>query len=462
MISERSKLRFIRANWIVPIAAAPIQSGEIVIEDGVILEVRQSHSKADDALELGNAVILPGLVNVHTHLDYTVMRGLIEDVEFFPWIRELTARKAAITHDEWEASALVGGAEALAAGVTTIGDCCDSGAVAGAAVKLGLRAIVYQEVFGIDELRSVDAILEELAAKVNNLRDITTGSLVEIGVSPHSPYTVRPALMRALANYARSERLKLCIHASESQAEGALIRSGTGPIADMYVRRGIQWDVPGSGTASYLDRLGILGKNTLLVHGVQLGAEERDVVNRSGAAWAHCPKSNAKLGNGVADISMLGFKSANAEQPGTPVGIGSDSVASNNTIDLFDEMRFAVLLQRAARRKIAAMTARDALEMATIGGARALGLDSLVGSLEVGKRADLCVVNLKELRLAPTYDPVSALVYSASASDVVMTIVDGVDRYIRDDLEPFPGVDIGSANNVMDHAAVRMRTWAPT
>ena len=453
----------LRARWIMPTSAegSAIENGEIVFENGTLEYVGpQRPAGTDQVIDIGNCALLPGLVNVHTHLDYTLMRGLLEDVEFFPWIRELTARKAALTQADWIASATCGAAEAVASGITTIGDCCDSGAALTGAIALGLRGIVYQEVFGIDESRPVAAILQELKQRVINLNAEADGSRLSVGISPHAPYTVRPELMRALAEYALAENLRICIHASESQAEVELLRSGTGPFAEMFTRRGIAWNVPRKGAANYLHDLGILGPNTLLVHGVQLAAEEREALRQTDTAWAHCPKSNAKLGNGVASLPMLGLVS---QGKGGAIGLGSDSVASNNSMDLFEEMRFAVLMQRAARRKIAAMNAGHAFEMATLGGARALGMDDRIGTLEPGKCADICVVKLDGLHSAPTYEPINAIVYAARASDVQQTWIDGELHYDADapPSEQFPGRDISPAREQLRNAAQTMREWRP-
>jgi cytosine/adenosine deaminase-related metal-dependent hydrolase len=408
---------------VLPVVREPIENGEVVVEEGRIVEVRPATASATDALDFGDAILLPGLVNVHTHLDYTVMRGVLEDIPFFPWIRELTARKAALTWEDWIASATWGAAEAVAGGVTTLGDCTDSGAAFYGAKTLGMRGIVYQEVFGIDESQTVPDIVAELHAKVERLRADANGSLLTVGISPHAPYTVRPALFRTLAEYANAENLALCIHAAESRAEAELIRSGSGPIAEMFTRREIAWESPGVSTVAYLDSLGILGPRTLLVHGIQVSASDRHLCRERGVAWAHCPKSNAKLGNGVAPLGILGR--THFEESRSKIGLGSDSVASNNTMDMFEEMRFAVLMQRGARHRIEALTAREVVEMATIGGANALGMESEIGSIETGKRADLCVARLNDLHSAPAYDPYNALVYAARASDVLWTMIDG-------------------------------------
>ncbi|HEV2471228.1 MAG TPA: amidohydrolase family protein, partial [Chthonomonadales bacterium] len=149
----------LRARWVLPVASPPIENGEVIIEDGFIEAVRPSVPGTTDALEFGDAVLLPGLINAHTHLELTLMRGLLEDVDFFPWVRQLTTRKAALTPEDWKASATWGAIEAAAGGVTTIGDCTDSGAALDGALAVGLGGVIYQEVFGIDPCRSVNAIM---------------------------------------------------------------------------------------------------------------------------------------------------------------------------------------------------------------------------------------------------------------------------------------------------------------
>ena len=459
-----------RARWVLPISSAPIENGEVVVEGDRIVAVRQADARQPgNAEDFGNAILMPGLVNVHTHLDYTVMRGLLEDIPFFPWIRELTARKAVLTPEDWIASATWGAAEAVAGGVTTIGDCTDSGAALIGAKQLGLSGIVYQEVFGIDERQTIVEIVAELEAKLERHRSQTPGTLLSVGISPHAPYTVRPELMRALGRYAEANALAVCIHAAESTAEATLFRSGTGPIAEMFQRRKIEWQAPGLSVVEYLKEQGILSPHTLLVHGVQVSAEDRVRMRQTGAAWAHCPKSNAKLGNGVAPLDILFDLPAPviSEDPelGVRVGLGSDSVASNNTMDMFEEMRSAVLLQRGARRRIEALTAEAAVKMATIGGADALGMGAEIGTLKPGKRADLCVVGLDGLHSVPAYHPYNALVYAARASDVLFTLIGGEVQY---DCRRgthwehcFPNFDPAPMRLALETAAAKMRQWRP-
>jgi cytosine/adenosine deaminase-related metal-dependent hydrolase len=444
----------LRAEWVVPVTSAPIRDGEVVVEGGRIVDVRAATAHASDCLDLGESILLPGLVNVHTHLDYTLMRGLLEDIAFFPWIRELTARKSALDEQDWIASATMGAAEAVAGGVTTIGECTDSGAALLGAKALGLRGIVYQEVFGIDESQTVEEIVSDMDLKVRALRWQATGTRLRVGISPHAPYTVRASLFRALAEYARENDLPVCIHAGESQAEAELVRHGGGTIAEMFARREIDWQPPGASTVRYLHGFGLLSPRTLLVHGVQMAASDRTLIGETGVAWAHCPKSNAKLGNGIAPLGLIRSAYRDVER----VGLGSDSVASNNTMDLFEEMRFAVLAQRGRARRWDVMTARHALELATIGGARALGMEAQVGSLEPGKRADVIAVGVDALRSGPCYDPHNALVYAASARDVRLTLIDGEIAYQDGH---FKSIDLHPARVRFAAAADKMRCWSP-
>ena len=473
-----------RAAWVVPVTGEPIENGELVTQGDRIVAVRPAEGAIDsNGIDFGDAILIPGLVNVHTHLDYTFLRGCLEDVDFFPWIRELTARAFTIAPEDWAASATWGAAEAVSSGVTTIGDCSFSGAALHGAKTVGLGGIIYQEVFGIDEHRSVPEILIDLQEKVAVLREQCSGSLLEVGISPHAPYTVRAALMRALGEYAEAEKLPVCIHAAESQAESSLLQNGSGPFAEMFARRGIAWEAPGTSTVAYLGELGVLGSRTLLVHGVQISASDRTILERHDVAWAHCPKSNAKLGAGIAPLGLLSQRSLEEESeerdPGASndaevrsygryprVGLGSDSVASNNTVDLFEEMRFAVLMQRAAHRKIEVMSARAALELATIQGAHALRMESEIGSLEPCKRADFCVVALDQLHNSPVYDPYNALVYAARGSDVLYTVVGGKCRYdsrgVPAYVDRFPGLDLVPVREQLYVTQKKMRDWRPS
>lgn len=406
------------ARWVLPVDAAPIEDGEVVIEDGVIAAARSAQTPASGRRDLGEAVLMPGLVNAHSHLEYTALRGFLEDVPFFPWIRALTAAKAALAPEDWLWSARLGAMECLAAGVTTLGDNTDAGVTMRVLTETGLRGTVYQELFGIDDREPVAPILESLRVKIAAHRRLASGR-VSVGVSPHALYTIRPALFAALNEYVAGEKLLTSIHVAESGSESALTERGEGPFAEMYARRGITWEAPRTTPTRYAAGMGVLGPNTLAVHCVHQTPEDVALLAATGAAVIHCPKSNAKLGAGVAPLAAW------LRTPGLRLGLGTDSAVSNNALDLFEEMRFALLMQRAAMQEVEAVTARDVIRVATLGGAEAMGLSHLIGSLTPGKRADMIAVRLDRPHAVPATDPYSALVYTARADDVLFTLCDG-------------------------------------
>jgi len=370
---------------------------------------------------------LPGLINVHSHLEYTLFRGFLDDLPFFPWIRTLTALKPLLSRDDWVVSSVLGAAEMLAAGITTVGDCADAGASLDALLASGMRGIVFREAFGIaPDGPTVDEVVSDMAGKVAAMRaqiaEAGAGERVAVGISPHAPYTVRAPLFAALGEYASKNGLRQAIHVAETVAENDLIRRGAGPFTEMFARRGIVWTPPRTSPARYVDDAGGFpeGTPTLAVHCVHTDAADAELFARRSVAVAHCPKSNGKLGAGVAPLAAW-------LAAGLTVGLGTDSVASNNSADLWEEMRAALFNARARAHDTAALSANQALHLATRGGARALGLENEIGSLTPGKRADLCVVDLRGPHLFPAGedDPVAALVYGARAGDTLLTMVGG-------------------------------------
>jgi 5-methylthioadenosine/S-adenosylhomocysteine deaminase len=415
----------LRARWVLPVPSPPIEDGEVVVEGEHIVEIRPAPADgraAPDCADLGDSIIMPGLINAHSHVEYTVMRGLLDDLPFFPWLRALNDLKSALDPDDWVASAVAGAAEAVAGGVTTLADCTDSGAALDGILAVGARGVIYQEAFGMDDTVTDAEVLRRLDGAVRAHRLRADPGLHVIGVSPHSVYTVRPSRFRRLADYAHREGLPMCIHAAESQAEVELVLRGSGEIADRIRERGIPWDPPRSSVLAYLDDLGALGPDTVLAHGVNLSRADRARMHPSRVAWAHCPRSNAKLGVGVAPLGWLLSGTGGAAPR---VGLGSDSVAGVNCMDMFEEMRFGLMMQRGVRREAARPTARDMVALATIGGARALGLDGKAGALEAGLAADLTVLSVRAARYRPLHSIWSAVALAGSARDIVLTMVGG-------------------------------------
>ena len=403
------------ARWVLPVAAPPIEDGAVAVEGQHIVGVGRRAEIVQRFPEfcvvlLGEAVILPGLVNTHTHLELTALRGYLENEEpdFFAWLRKLTlARLERMTPDDIRVSATWGACEAARAGITCVGDASDSAMMSMLALRdVGLRGVVYQESFGPDA-RLANENFEKLKSKVDELRGVEN-ELVRAGVSPHSPYTVCAPQLEMIAELAHAERLPVMMHAAESEAEDQLLRTGCGPFAEGLARRSIEWQAPAVSTIQYLKQIGILDTRPLLAHCIRVDDADIETLRSSGATVAHCPKSNAKLGHGRAPFAK--FLDA-----GIAVGLGSDSVASNNTCDILEEARFATLVSRAAGMRI---TAEDALKAATFGGA-----------LREGAPADLTVVSLSGVHQVPNHDPVATLIFASSGRDVVLTVVAGNEVY---------------------------------
>jgi 5-methylthioadenosine/S-adenosylhomocysteine deaminase len=406
------------ARWVLPITQPPIENGTVVESDGQITYVgpRVSAPPGPDH-NLGESILLPGLVNTHTHLELTAMRGFLENCRFTEWIDKLRASRNEILDTEMLLdSARFGIIEGLEAGITTYADTCSSGVVMLAMRELGVRGIMYQEVFGPDPSQA-ELAMRELRDRIEKLQ-LEQTELVSLGVSPHAPYTVSDPLYDAAAQFANERKLPLAMHIAESEPEHDLVTKGSGDFADRWRRRGIAVGPRARSPIALLDEHGTLDRGALLIHCVRVDDADIEIISRRRCAVAHCPASNAKFGHGIAPLLPL-------VAAGIRVGIGSDSVASNNRMDILDEARLAVLIHRAATRKHDAFGAHQALELATIGGARALGIDSRVGSLEVGKDADLAAFRIDIPRTTPVGDPYSSAIFALPGRSAELVTVRG-------------------------------------
>lgn len=416
------------ARWILPITSLPTDDGGVVVEDERIIGVGNAKDLREKfpnikELNFGNAAIMPGFVNCHTHLELTIMRGYLEkeEADFFSWLRKLTiAKNEKLTSNDLQLSATFGAIEAVRAGITCVGDASDFGISSINALRdVGLRGIVYQETFGPDP-KLVQENFQKLTDKIIALRELET-EIAKVGVSPHAPYTVCASQLELVADYALQENLPLMMHAAESQFEKEFMLDGSGVFAEGLAKRDIEWNAPRVSTIQYLEQHGILKTKPLLAHCINVDEKDLEIIKTHGASIAHCPKSNAKLGHGYAPLASFVDKGLN-------VGLGSDSVASNNVCDIIEEARFALLLSRAANKNVE-IDAKDVLKTATIGGASALGLESEIGSLEEGKRADLIVLSLKGAHQEPVHDPISSIVFSSSGRDILLTVINGIEVY---------------------------------
>lgn len=387
-------------------AAPPIADGAVLIgADGRILAVGPDAAvprpEGVPAESLRGVALVPGLVNTHTHLELTGFAGRVEHDDFFAWITSLRELKATRTPGEYLEAARQGVQDGWAAGVTTVADTGDTGAAIQALHALGGSGVCYQEVFGPHPAQRDDGVAF-LRGRVEALRAWTTPRL-RLGVSPHAPYSVSGPLYAAVAALAREARLPVAVHLAESRAESELIQAGAGSFAAMWQRRGIPLpaeQVAGTGLpgvtrspVTWLDHHGVLGPATLVIHAIQLDAEDIGILRARGVAVAHCPLSNRRHGHGDAPLRTL-------LEAGVPVGVGTDSEVSLGRLDLLAEAR--------AARILAALDAEEALALATREAARAIGLADEVGALAPGRWGDVVAVALRDAAPADLYEAVLA------------------------------------------------------
>lgn len=383
----------LRAGRVYPVTAPPIEDGAVLVDRTGKIVVLGPHSQiptppGTKALEFNDAALVPGLVNCHTHLELTHLAGQNAEPEFTKWIRRVRELKDGTTPDGFYAAAVQGVKDSWARGVTCVAETGSTGAVMRALHDLGGRGIVYQEVFGPDPATLTEN-MRELENAVSQLRRLATSQL-RLGVSPHAPYTVSAPLYEAVAGFARRERLPVAVHLAESKEESEFVESATGAFADAWRARGIAALAHGCAPVEYLRRLGLLNAGTLCIHCVQTDAHDVAVLAAAGVAIAHCPRSNRAHGHGTAPLGA--FRTA-----GIRVGLGTDSVVSVGDLDLWAEARAAGL------------DAKDALHAVTIDGARALGWAREIGSLEVGKVADLAVFPGDLRRSPPSFAVLTVL-----------------------------------------------------
>ncbi|KPJ77142.1 MAG: amidohydrolase [Deltaproteobacteria bacterium SG8_13] len=348
-------------------------------------------------------IVLPGLVNTHTHTPMTLFRGLADDLPLQQWLEEhiFPAESRHIHPEAVEIGALLACAEMILSGTTT---CCDGyfleDCVARAVLQSGMRAVLGQGVIDMPAPGVPDAADNIAAAERFIARWRNASSRVQPSVFCHAPYTCSSTTLQAAKKSADKAGVRFQIHAAETRTEKERLAEGH------------------SSPVKVLDRLGLLDAGTLLVHCVWLDEGDVEIIAESGAAVAHCPESNMKLASGIAPVIEL-------LAAGVPVGLGTDGCASNNNLDLLQEMDTAAKLHKVHRMDPTAADAATVLRMATSTAATAVGLGKEIGSLAFGKKADLILLDARQPHLIPMYHPISQVVYAAKGSDVHTSIIDG-------------------------------------
>jgi 5-methylthioadenosine/S-adenosylhomocysteine deaminase len=396
-------------QWVVPVESdGTLRDHAVVVQDGQILdvlpaEVAQARYVAAQTLVLPGHALIPGLVNLHGHAAMSLFRGYADDVPLMAWLNThiWPAEKKHVSDAFVRDGTLLAAAEMLAGGITCCNDMYFFPRAAGEALlQAGMRATLGMIVLEFPSAYAVDA--DDYLAKGLAIRDeLKEEPLLSFAFAPHAPYTVSDATFSRIGTLAEQLGLPIHTHIHETldETRDSLKQYGLRPL-------------------ERLARLGLLGPNFIGVHAVHVNEAEIESLAEHGCHVAHCPSSNLKLASGIAPLARL-------TKAGVNIGFGTDGAASNNRLDLFTEMRLAALLAKGASGDASALPAAAALRAATLDGARALNLDSQIGSIVPGKRADLVAVDLHRISSQPLFDPVSHLVYVAGREDVTHVWVDG-------------------------------------
>jgi 5-methylthioadenosine/S-adenosylhomocysteine deaminase len=406
----------IHPRWLIPVEPERVvlEHHSIAVNRGEIKDIlprsdalRRYH--ATEVVDLPGHALIPGLVNLHTHAPMSLMRGVADDLPLDRWLNEVIwpAETRHVSAAFVRDGTLLAAREMLRGGITTCNDMYFfPDAAASAYADAGMRAVIGLIV--IDFPSSWASDTDDYLGKGLAVHDHWKAHpSLKFALAPHAPYSVSDSGLERVATLAAELDLPIHIHVHETAAEirQALATSNTRPL-------------------TRLARLGLLGPGLTAVHAVHLDEADFALLAHHGAHVAHCPSSNMKLASGIAPLTTL-------LERGINVGLGTDGAASNNRLDLFQEMRQAALLAKVTQHNAAAVPAHQVLTMATLGGARALGLDDKIGSIKPGKRADLCAIDLSDPVFAPCFDPISHLAYVCGREQVSHVWVDGKAR-VRD------------------------------
>jgi 5-methylthioadenosine/S-adenosylhomocysteine deaminase len=407
------RYQILQPDWIVTVNAdfEVLQDFAVLIEDNLIRNLIPSDEITEldcyaqaEIIRLPNCALLPGLVNSHTHASMSLFRGMADDLPLMEWLTDhIWPAEARWVGPEFTTDGFrLAAAEMIRSGTTCLSDMYYfPDEVAGCAQQIGMRSVVGLIVLDFPSVWAQDAAeyLHKALAVHDQIRELP---LVSSAFAPHAPYTVSDEPLRQIAMYSNELDIPVHMHVHETAAEVAEAQQKTG-------QRPLQ----------RLDQLNLLNPNLIAVHMTELDEFEIERVAEAGVSIVHCPESNLKLGSGICPVATL-------LELGVNVCLGTDGAASNNDLDLLGEMRTAAMLAKGSSGNARACDARQAIEMATINGARALGMADLIGSIESGKCADLIAIDLSSLNTQPLYDPVAQIVYAAASRQVSHVWIDGV------------------------------------
>ena len=375
--------------------------GSIGITDGRISYVGGDEIKGEEEIDAKGCIVIPGLVNCHTHSPMTLFRNAVEDQPLEKWLKEYVwPVEAKLKPEHVRVGAMLAAAEMALHGVTCFNDMYFfMEEVAKAAVEIGIRGVLSEGLVELFSSRSSEEVLKKGASFAERYHGWR--GLIWAALGPHAEYSCSLEFLERVREEA--DRLGVGIHMHLAEIK---------PPVEEFVKK------HGKTPVQALDEIGFLKRDVIIAHGIYLSDEDLNILKRRDVAIAYNPVSNMKLASGAARINeMLGL--------GIRVGLGTDGPGSNNTLDMIQDMKIASLLQKLRYMDPRSLPARSAVRMATRGGAEALGLDDLIGSIEAGKRADIVVIDTKKVRYQPIRDPYTALTYCGSGSDVRDVIVDG-------------------------------------
>ena len=380
-----------------------LKDKDILIKDGMITEIGKNLSTDGKTIDCKNKLAMPGLINTHNHLAMSLFKGYGDDMPLDRWLQEkIWPAEAKLDDDSVMYGTLFAIIEMIKTGTTCFNDMyLSSEAVLKAARSTGIRGFVAYGMIDLGNPEKTESEIEEATNFLKNFTSDKTG-LIRPMLGPHSPYTCSRDLLEKTKLLAKENNLPIHIHVSETKKE----------IDDSIKAKGMR-------PVEYLNKIGFLDKNIILAHACHLSENEIDLIKKTGARISHNPTSNMKLATGGA---MPLKKILNAE---IPTGLGTDGSASNNSLDLFGEMKVCALLHKFAGNDPETAKAQQVLDLATIGGAKVLGLEDKIGSIELGKRADIILIDLNDTTMVPNHNPISNLVYSATGACVDTTIVNG-------------------------------------
>ena len=421
------------ARYVIPVSEPHIENGGILVRDDRIEEVGfatelKVRYPNEPVMDFGLAALMPGFVDAHTHLEYTAMRGLVPDAPYAAWKMALAEKEGLFTSQDWDDSALLGGLEAVASGITTIADVTATGASGHAAEAIGLRGVIYREVRAMEN-RAVDEAMSRATEDIQAWRETVNPDLITIGIAPASIIDCNPRVFKRVGEYA-ADGTPVAVHIAASIEEDEFVRYGSSPFSvhNQELDVGFGADMPpwlpaGVSPVRYILNWGIFdAPNVLAIHCVQVDDFDIRKLAERDVAIAYCPSCNAKLAMGIAPVDKF-------LKAGIRVGLGTDSPAAADSMDPIAEMRIGLLVQRAAGSKKNFISSEQMIRMATLGSARALRLDDRIGSIEKGKLADIIAVDLSNSHQAPTHDPNNAIVQTANQDNILMTMVGGIILY---------------------------------